>query len=44
MEAIRQVRKPLPPPTRVKEGEKRYARPKEQERLRKEVEQDFKAV
>ena len=44
MEAIRRVRKPLPPPSRVKEAEKRYARPKEQKQLRKEIEQDFKEM
>ena len=44
MEALRRVRKPLPPPTRVKEGRKGYARPKERTQLHKEVERDLKGV
>ncbi len=44
IEALRWVRKPLPPPTRVKEEEKKYARSKERNRLRKEVERDLKEV
>lgn len=44
MEVLRRVRKPLPPPTRVKKGEKGYTRPKEQRQLRKEVERNLKEV
>ena len=44
LEALSRVRKPLPPPTRVKEEGKKYARSKERNQLRKEVERDLKEV
>jgi hypothetical protein len=39
LEALRQVRKPLPPPSRVKNDEKKYRRVTARQALRKEIEQ-----
>jgi hypothetical protein len=36
---IRKLRKPIPPPTRVIEGERKYSRQRERERLRREEEE-----
>jgi hypothetical protein len=33
---IRKLRKPIPPPTRVAEDERKYSRQRERERLRRE--------
>ncbi len=33
---MRKVRKPIPPPSRIEEDEKRYRRERERERLRRE--------
>lgn len=38
LEALRRVRKALPPPTRAKEAEKRYRRAVERRAARREVE------
>lgn len=38
LDALRRVRKALPPPTRVKVGEKRYRRATERRLVRREVE------
>jgi hypothetical protein len=38
LEALRRVRKELPPPTRVKEDEKKYRRPAARRKSREEVE------
>ena len=35
---IRKLRKPIPPPTRVAEDERKYRRQRERERLRREEE------
>ncbi len=35
---IRKLRKPIPPPTRVAEDERKYSRQRERERLRREEE------
>ncbi len=42
LEALRQVRKPLPPPSRVKANEKKYRRVVRQRMTRKEIEQETK--
>ena len=34
---IRKLRKPLAPPTRVSDDEKKYQRSREQERIRREI-------
>jgi hypothetical protein len=36
---IRKLRKPIPPPTRVAEDERKYRRPRERKRLRREEEE-----
>jgi len=36
---IRKLRKPIPPPTRVAEDERKYRRQRERERLRREEEE-----
>jgi hypothetical protein len=36
---IRKLRKPIPPPTRVAEDERKYSRQRERERLRREEEE-----
>ena len=36
---IRKLRKPIPPPTRVAEDERKYRRPRDRERLRREEEE-----
>ena len=36
---IRKLRKPIPPPTRVAEDERKYRRQRERKRLRREEEQ-----
>ena len=38
LEALRRVRKELPPPTRAKEDEKKYQRPTARRKMREEVE------
>jgi len=38
LEALRGVRKALPPPTRAKEDEKKYRRPTARRKMREEVE------
>lgn len=38
LEALRGVRKELPPPTRAKEDEKKYQRPTARRKMREEVE------
>jgi hypothetical protein len=38
--ALKGVRKPLPPPSRVKEDEKKYRRSLQRRTVQKEVEQD----
>jgi hypothetical protein len=35
---IRKLRKPIPPPTRIVEDERKYSRPRQRERLRREEE------
>ena len=35
---MRRVRKPVPPPSRIEDDEKRYRRERERERLRREEE------
>jgi hypothetical protein len=39
-EALRQVRKPLPPPSRAKADEKKYRRGAARRAVRKEIEQE----
>jgi hypothetical protein len=38
LEALRQVRKPLPPPSRVKKDEKKYRRATARQTVRQEIE------
>ena len=38
--ALKQVRKPLPPPTRTKEDEKKYRRTIQRQVIRQEVERE----
>jgi hypothetical protein len=38
--ALQKVRKPLPPPSRAKEDEKKYQRPSQRRTVRKEVERE----
>ena len=40
LDALRRVRKALPPPTRTKEDEKKYHRPVARRKMREEVEWD----
>jgi hypothetical protein len=42
LEALRQVRKPLPPPSRTKADEKKYHRGAARRAVRKEIEQEAK--
>lgn len=42
LEALRQVRKPVPPPSRVKKDEKKYRRVTARQELRQEIEQAAK--
>jgi hypothetical protein len=40
LEALRQVRKPLPPPSRAKADDKKYRREAARQAARKEIEQE----
>ena len=40
LKALQKVRKPLPPPSRTKEDEKKYRRTTQRQTIRQEVERD----